>query len=923
MNADSTELLLDRECEIERIRELVADAQEGRSSLLIIEGGYAEGKTALLNYLVATARRGDNKILFASGGGGLEVRPFETLRELFQPAGIEIPLPVDVEGSETAAGSHRGTQSGLAERRTTDEMFASLYHQTRKMMEGGPLIIVIDDLHRVDRESLSWLVHLARRSAGSPLLLALAVNRGEPARDIGLIEDLRDTVTCTSLHLTPLSRNAGRELVESHCRVRADDDFVTACLALTGGTAGFANQLCRMLSTSKIAPTVENLGVLVKLSVPRIAEYVANRLNRLSPHALDVARAIAVLDSDADISLIAALCSLEKSITTDVILLMAQAGFLNSTIAFANPIVQTSLYGSLAAGGRRSLHHKAGSLLAEGAGHAPRRVAFHLLALGVTSDPDVVRLLALTASELAAIGDDELSIACLERAMQGSLSPAHRARLAMGLGVALRHRDVDNSIRYLQYASASMESRPERLAISWHLATGFAVQGDFARAIEVLSRHLIDSDGDDQEMIAYRDLLSMINGPSGAGESRLPMLDSPHQIIIATRLAWSGRQQDQAVAMADEFLFAGHSMLVNSVTSAFALLVLLYADRLDLVERHLADVEQQNHALLPTEIATLRCQTALRRGDLESAEAYARAAMKDVNDGLPAPITFHEVGTMVDVLLAQGEYEEAGEMLSKAGLLYKVPNQWRYHQLLATRGRLRVARGDVRAGLLDLLTAGNRLTSLGVVNPAINPWLMDTAVGLAQLGHDSQAQVIARRQVASARGWGGARLLGQSLHTLAQLEPNEDDALQLMQEAVSAFEGSYFHLDLGRTLVDLGRAQTRAGRQRDARDSFRRGLDMAHRCGAEMLAEQAHVDLVRSGGRPRRRAQSGRDALTPTEERIAQMVVGGKTNREIAQDLFVSLRTIELHLTNIYRKFRILGRSELVAAMDAGPRGVL
>jgi DNA-binding CsgD family transcriptional regulator len=216
----------------------------------------------------------------------------------------------------------------------------------------------------------------------------------------------------------------------------------------------------------------------------------------------------------------------------------------------------------------------------------------------------------------------------------------------------------------------------------------------------------------------------------------------------------------------------------------------------------------------------------------------------------------------------------------------------------------------------DLLTAGNRMTSMGVVNPAVSLWGMDAAIALAKLGYGSQAQIIASRQIAIARDWDASYPLGQSLLALALIETDRDIALRMMQDGVAVLEDSDFELALGRALVDLGRAQAGVGLQHDARKSLRQGLDLVHRCGAVESAEQAHAELVKSGARPRRRAQSGRNALTPAEERIAQMVIDGKTNREIAQELFVSLRTIELHLTNIYRKLRIVGRSGLVAVMD-------
>lgn len=92
---------------------------------------------------------------------------------------------------------------------------------------------------------------------------------------------------------------------------------------------------------------------------------------------------------------------------------------------------------------------------------------------------------------------------------------------------------------------------------------------------------------------------------------------------------------------------------------------------------------------------------------------------------------------------------------------------------------------------------------------------------------------------------------------------------------------------------------------------------MAHRCGAKARVERAHEELALAGARPRRVALTGLDALTPSERRVAKMAAGGMTNKEIAQSLFVTLRTIEMHLSNAYRKLQIRSRHELRGAFDS------
>jgi len=133
---------------------------------------------------------------------------------------------------------------------------------------------------------------------------------------------------------------------------------------------------------------------------------------------------------------------------------------------------------------------------------------------------------------------------------------------------------------------------------------------------------------------------------------------------------------------------------------------------------------------------------------------------------------------------------------------------------------------------------------------------------------------------------------------------------------VSHLERSEARLEHARVLVDLGSALRRAGHIRDARERLAEGMDMAHRCGAKVIVERAHEELTLAGARPRRIALTGLDALTPSERRVATMAAGGMTNKEIAQALFVTLRTIEMHLSNAYRKLEIGSRQELPTAFD-------
>ncbi len=136
-----------------------------------------------------------------------------------------------------------------------------------------------------------------------------------------------------------------------------------------------------------------------------------------------------------------------------------------------------------------------------------------------------------------------------------------------------------------------------------------------------------------------------------------------------------------------------------------------------------------------------------------------------------------------------------------------------------------------------------------------------------------------------------------------------------LTEAVEVLEGSGAELELAQALVDLGMLLRHEGDRVEARERLSRGLDLAARCGAAPLAARAREELAASGARPRRDRISGRDSLTPSELRLARLAAEGHSNRGIAQDLYLSEKTVEMHLSRAYRKLGIGGRAELAGAL--------
>ena len=193
-------------------------------------------------------------------------------------------------------------------------------------------------------------------------------------------------------------------------------------------------------------------------------------------------------------------------------------------------------------------------------------------------------------------------------------------------------------------------------------------------------------------------------------------------------------------------------------------------------------------------------------------------------------------------------------------------------------------------------------------------WRGDAALVLFQLGRVDEADRLASEQLALARQAEETRTLGASLRVLGEVRGGAGGR-PLLEEAVTSLEGSAARLELAKALLSLGRELRRQGERRAARGPLARAFDIADRGGVGSIVHAAREELRLAGARPRRTSLGGPPSLTPAERRVARMAVAGASNAEIAQRLFVSLRTVETHLTHAYRKLDISSRDELAGVL--------
>ena len=357
------------------------------------------------------------------------------------------------------------------------------------------------------------------------------------------------------------------------------------------------------------------------------------------------------------------------------------------------------------------------------------------------------------------------------------------------------------------------------------------------------------------------------------------------------------------------------------------ILALRWTDRLDeaerLLDRAIAAARRRGSTIDFASAMTLRAAVRRRGGRLQDAEADARVAL---GAALGPEWSFARgVAPLVGAILDQGRVEEAAGELRAVVAGEAIPDSPPMIPVLLARMSVRAAEGEHAGALADWDEAVRRSERLGRgVNAG---WIEDLVVvaGVHQArGDRSAAEAVAAQAVELATRWDTPGAIGQALHAQARVG-SPDASLDVLRSAVDLLERSPARLEHARACITFGGALRRRGQRVESRAVLREGYELARRCGAVALAETARAELRASGIRLQREPVSGADSLTPSERRIAEMAAAGLSNAEIAQELFLTVKTIEMHLTRAYRKLDVRRRAQLaqaagLAAARAGSR---
>jgi DNA-binding CsgD family transcriptional regulator len=934
----ATGRLLERERELSALNEALDRACAGDGTLILIEGPAGVGKTELGRETRAAAERAGMTPLVARGSELEQPFAFGVVRQLLEPALGEAGGAADLF-TGAAAPAARLFERG--ERRSPDgdvgfEALHSLYWLMVNLADRGPLLIMVDDCQWADRDSLRFLLYMAQRIEGLRVAMLLTARPPDHAdAETSLLwSQVASRPSSVALYPRPLSLSGAAAMARELLGDDAEEEFGRACHMATGGNPLFLRELLRGLAAAGVLPSAAAAGEVQAVGPAAVRRFVRHRLAALGPAATDLARGVAVLGDDSERALAARVSGVNEAAAREAADDLARAEIFarGERLGFVHPIVRAALYEDLAPGERHARHAAVADALAA-AGASPERIAAHLMLTTATGDPLRVQTLRAAAAAAGHRGAPRAAAASLRRALDEAPETRERAEILSDLGryevAAMQFEAADEHLRACVSSGGELTTRVE--AASWLGRCAIVSGGRSADAAVAALGSLAEEIRplDPERSLALRSELLIV-------ARSLPRLyDSLAPQLRRFSEDARGYPQFEAIArihIAQEQLFAGGSAAAvvqevqaalasglppgTEATSAFiALLVLRWAERYDLVshalDAGLARARREGHAARQGMIHGQRAAISLAEGSLHEAQVEAETGLLLVHE--PHFAVIQLLAVAINTHIERGAFDDALEVTRRGEALDVTEEGTYVPEFLNARGRLRIAQGQAREGIADLMWCGERLESIGVLWP--NDWKAHAAVAFASLGEHDTAARLGREQLEVARRVGAPGALGLALRAAA-LSTRGEERLALLEEAVGVLERSAWRLELARALVDLGGALTRAGRRREARDLQRRAIKLADDCGALALGERARAELQAGPGRRARTELTGRSALTAAEWRVCRQAAAGGTNRDIAETLFVTEKTVERHLSSAYQKLGIRSRFQLAAAIS-------
>lgn len=928
--------LLERADELAALGDAVAGAVAGEGRLVVVEGPAGIGKSRLLGAGRATADEAGMRVLAARASELEREFPYGVVRQLFEGA------VAGREGDALFVGAASGCSAVFAAPDDPGEEGAAgsyailhgLYWLTLNLADGEPVSLAVDDLHWTDAPSLRFLSYLAHRLEGAPVLVVATVRAHEPAVDERLLAELVRDPGAVVIRPAPLSAGAVAAVVAERLGAEPAPAFAAACQEVADGNPLLLGQLLAALQADGVAPDAAHAGRVRDVGPRALSSTVLLRLGRLSPGAIAVARAVAVLGDAAHVGPVAELTGLSAEAVAGATGELARAEILRSDtrLGFVHALVRDAVYLDMPPGERELQHARAARMLANG-GAPPEQVAAHLLAVPPAGDPEAARALHAAGRAALRSGAPESAAPYLRRALAEPPVAEDRAALLFELGGAEASMNGAAAAEPLRAAYAELKDPVARAVAAGLLGRMLMFIGDPHGAVAVVRTAAADLPPDLHDLARALNAFEALATLFGAGDPEAafaelatfrsePLGPGPGpgaRLLQATAaLAWAygGGSAEECVELAAQALDDGQLVAADPGLGAVApIIVLALADRDEAVTAlEAALAEGRRHGSLFT-VAGLHLWEGFvlcRRGDLDAAEAQLRTCWTELDSWGFGPEAARYAGAFLSaVLLERGDLAGSREALERShdpGDRSDGTRFWLNAQL-----ELLVAEGRADATLDAADEFAARYPHYR--NPAYARWRSCRAQALDRLGRRDEAIALVEQELGHARAWGAPGPVGTTLRILGTMK--REDGLADLRAAVDVLGGSAARLEHAKALAALG-AALRRGKQIDAaREPLREALELASVCGADGLAEHVRAELRASGVRPRRDALSGPESLTASERRVADRAASGETNRDIAQSLFVTPKTVEVHLSNAYRKLGIRSRRELAGALGA------
>jgi DNA-binding CsgD family transcriptional regulator len=874
--------------------------------------------------------------------------PYGVVRQLFEPVLTRGDLPMEELLAGAAAGARAVLRDEPRSSAAPDSQFVvlhGLYWLTANLASHSPLLICVDDVIWCDEASLRYLEFLVRRLEGMAAVVALAYRTGEPGAS-DAVDALVSDPLARVVQPRPLSEAALAGMLASELGEEVDPGFCAACREATGGNPLLVTELLRALETEHVRPRANEIARVRRIGAVAVGPAVRRRLAFLGEDIRGVARALAILGESARRDDLAGTSGIGVVELEDAIAALVGVGIVQAgeRLSFVHPLVADAVRAALAAAESVQLHQQAAKALI-GRGASAWELAPHLVAGPVGAHPGAVGLLEEAARWALAAGAPEAAVTYLSRAI-AELDPEHDpASLWLALGSAKVQAGDPGARadlgRAIELAGDVRTRARARIALSVVL---FAA-GEDARSIEILDAGLDEVTAEDPDLAERMEghLLSNIE-VAGPSLVRLPRTvgervtraraarksrDTTAGRLVLCALAYEefigGGSASEVIRLADEALANNELLYVEgpACTPMYrAIVALIICDELERAAGKLTLALAEARRLgSPTAVvwaSAWRSVANNRLGRLLDAEADAHAALGS-GDQYPSGYGLTLAGIWLSLALTeQGRLEDAGTVLNRVP--EPDPPSLLTYALIESRARFHLARGDYSAALRDFQLydrlekptvnlVGWRRPATGIIN-----YRLHGARALIGLGDLDAARGLVEEELPLAQALGTHREIGITLHVAGLLE-NGESRIQTLKQATEELARSQSRLEYAKALCDYGGALRRANRRSDARPPLQAALAIARDARAAPLRDRAAEELKATGARVSRPGLTGVDALTASEHRIASMAGRGMSNGDIAQALFVTVKTVEMHLGRAYKKLDLGGRTQLAAAL--------